>query len=67
MQLAVRGKRRNTVVHLQKKYNKLELTVAQCFSLVDHNDWSRWFPISSPHVYAVPVTVLLVGSPKKER
>jgi hypothetical protein len=35
------------------------------FRLVDHNDWSRWFAISSSHVYAVPVTVLLVGLPKK--
>ncbi len=23
--------------------------------MVDHNDWSRWFAISSSHVYAVPV------------
>ncbi len=55
----------NTVVHLQKKCNKLDLSVAQYFSLVDHNDWSRWFATSSSHVYAVPVTVLLVGLPKK--
>jgi hypothetical protein len=32
--------------------------------LVDHNDWYRWFAISSPHIYAVPVTVLLVELPK---
>jgi hypothetical protein len=35
--------------------------------LVDHNDWSRWFAISSPHTYAVPVTILLVGLPKNKR
>jgi hypothetical protein len=35
-------------VHLQKKKcNKLDLTAAQYFWLVDHNDWSRWFAISS--------------------
>ncbi len=28
--------------------NKLDLTADQYFSLVDHNDWSRWFAISSP-------------------
>jgi hypothetical protein len=52
VQLAMDGKRRN-------------ILGAQYFSLVDHNDWSRWFAISSPHIYAVPVTVLLVGLPKK--
>jgi hypothetical protein len=44
--------------------NKLDLTAAQYFWLVDHNDWSRLLAISSPHLYAVPVTVLLVGLPK---
>jgi hypothetical protein len=56
------GERRNTS---KKECNKLDLTTAQYFWLVDHNDWSRWFAISSPHVYAVPVTVLLVGLQKK--
>jgi hypothetical protein len=51
----------------KKEYNKLERTASQCFSLVDHNDWSRWFAISSPHVYAVSVTVLLVVLQKKHR
>jgi hypothetical protein len=32
----------------QKECNKLHLTTAQYFWLVDHNDWSRWFAISSP-------------------
>jgi len=49
-----------------KECNKLDLIAAQYFSLVDHNDWSRWFTISSSHVYAVPNTVLLVGLPKKK-
>jgi len=46
-------------VHLQKK---LDVTA----------DWSiimigpGGFLISSPHMYAVPVTVLLVGLPKKK-
>jgi hypothetical protein len=47
----------------KKECNKLELTAGQYFWLVDHNDWSRWFAISSSHVYAVLVTVLLVGLP----
>ncbi len=44
-------KRRDTVLHLhtsKKECNKLDLTTARYFSLVDHNDWSRWFAISSP-------------------
>ncbi len=51
----------------KKECNKLDLTAAHYFGLVDHNDWSRWFAISSPHMYAVPVTVLLVGLPKKKK
>jgi hypothetical protein len=50
----------------KKECNKLDLTAARYFCLVDHNDWSRSFAVSSPQVYAVPVTVLLVGLPKKK-
>jgi len=32
----------------KKECNKLDLNTDQYFSLVDHNDWSRWFAISSP-------------------
>ncbi len=49
-----------------KEYNKLDLTAAQYFGLVDHNDCCWWFATSSPEVYAVPATVLLVGLPKKK-
>jgi hypothetical protein len=46
----------------------MELTAVQYFRLVDHNDWSRWFAMSSPHIIAVPVTVLLVGGlPNKKQ
>jgi hypothetical protein len=31
----------------KKECNKLDLIAVQYFSLVDHNDWSRWFAISS--------------------
>jgi hypothetical protein len=47
----------------KKECNKVDITAAQYFWLVDHNDWSRWFAISSSHIYAV--TVLLVGLPEK--
>jgi hypothetical protein len=47
--------------------NKLDLTAAQYFSLVDPNDSSMWFAISSPQVHTVPVTVVLVGLPKKKQ
>jgi hypothetical protein len=49
----------------KKECNKLDLTAAQYFLLVDDNDWSRWFAINSSHMYGVPVTVLLVVLPKK--
>jgi len=45
----------------KKECNKLDLTAAEYFCLVNRNDWSRWFAITSPHIYTVPVTVLLVG------
>jgi len=41
----------------KKSVIKLDLNVAPYFSLVEHNDWSKWFAISSPYVYAVSVTV----------
>ncbi len=62
--LAVKGS--TQVCTSKKEYNKLDLTAAQYFLLVDPNDWSRWFAISSSHVYAVLVTVLLMGLSKKK-
>jgi len=50
----------------KNELNKLDLTATQYFGLVDHNDWSRWFAISSAHIYAVPGTVLSVGLPEKK-
>jgi hypothetical protein len=68
VQRAAASKRRNRVCTSTKECNKLDLTAAQyCCQLVDHNDWSRWFAISSSDVYAVPVTVLLVGLPEKTK
>ncbi len=47
--------------------NKLDLTAVQYFWMVDHNGWSRWFAVSSSHVYAVLRAVLLVWLPIKRR
>jgi hypothetical protein len=44
-----------------KKCNKYDLTATQCFSLAHHNEWSRWFAISSPHLFVVLISVLWVG------
>jgi hypothetical protein len=56
----------NTVVHLQKG-KKLDLNAAQYFWLVDQNDWSRWFAISSYHVYAISVTIFIGGVARKRK
>jgi len=32
----------------RKEYNKYDLTATQCFWLAHHNDWLRWFAISTP-------------------
>jgi hypothetical protein len=37
------------------------------FLIGSHNDWSMWFAISSPHVFTVPDTVLLVGLPQNKQ
>jgi hypothetical protein len=34
---------------------KYDLTAAQCFWLPHPNDWSRWFAISSPPLFVLPV------------
>jgi hypothetical protein len=46
----------------KKECNKLD----QYFWLVDHNDWSRWFPISSPHICGVPNHSFIGGVAKKK-
>jgi hypothetical protein len=47
-----------------KQFNKYDLDSA-LFSLPYHNDWSRWFAISSLHLLVVPVSVLWVGLQKR--
>jgi len=37
----------------------------QYFWLADHNDWSRWFAINSPHVYVVQLYSFIGGVAKK--
>jgi hypothetical protein len=41
--------------------NKYDQTAAPCCWLANHNDWSRWFAISSSHLFAVLASVLWVG------
>jgi len=69
-QCAVAGKRRNTIVHLQKKsVIKYDLTAAPCFSLAHHNDWSRPFTTNLvvPHLFAIPVSILWLGLQRSEQ
>jgi hypothetical protein len=40
--------------------NKYDLTAGPCFWLVNHNDWSKWFAISSSHLFAILLPVFLV-------
>jgi len=42
--------------------NKYDVTT----SPFNHNDWSRWFAISSSHVYAVAVPVSWVGLKRRK-
>jgi len=49
VQVAVASKRR------RKGYTKYDLTVGERLWLM-HNDWSRWFAISSPPLFIVQVS-----------
>ncbi len=48
----------------RKECTKYDLTAAQYFWLAHHNDWSRWFAVVVPYLFAVPVSVLWVGLQK---
>jgi hypothetical protein len=49
----------------KKECNKLDLTAAQYFWLVDHHDWSRWFVISGPMKMEFETQFYWWGCPKK--
>ncbi len=67
--IAVAGKRRNNPVYMQKRVysNTYDQTAAQCFSLAHHNDWSRWFAISSPQFMCCPSFSLMGGGCKNNK
>jgi len=67
VQIAVAGKSHGKRRTFTEECNKLDLTAVQYFWSVDHNDWSKWFAISSSHLYAVQITVLVVGLQKKKK
>jgi len=45
---------KGAAVLYRKECNKYDLSAAQCFLLAHHNDWSRWFAISSPSPICCP-------------
>jgi hypothetical protein len=45
--------------------NRYDLTADPCSRLANHTDWSRWFAISSSHLFAVPVSVLWIKKSKQ--
>jgi len=53
-QFVVAGKCGRCAVHWRKESNKYDLTTVQCFLLTHHNDWSRWFAISTPPPIGCP-------------
>jgi hypothetical protein len=60
-QCAVAGKWRRSALHFRKECNKYDITTLQCFLLPHHNDWSRWFAISSPPPIGCPSFNFQVG------
>jgi hypothetical protein len=59
-------KAQQSCAHAREECNKYDLTRDPCFLLAHHNDSSRWFAISSSHIFAVPVSVLWVGLQKSK-
>jgi hypothetical protein len=51
--------------HWLKSVMNIILTAPPCFWLAKHNDWSRWSSITSSHLFAVLVSVLLGGGCEK--
>jgi hypothetical protein len=63
-QFADAGKKeQQSCASAREECNKYDLTDAPCFWLAKHNDWSKWFAISSSHIFAV--SVLWGGVAKK--
>jgi hypothetical protein len=50
----------------RKECNKYDLTASQCFWLGHHNDWSRWFALSSPPPICCPSSFSFIGGVAKE-
>jgi hypothetical protein len=40
--------------HAREECNKCDVTPDPSFGLANHNDWSRWFAISSSHLFCSP-------------
>jgi hypothetical protein len=53
--------------HWLKSVMNIILTAPPCFWLAKHNDWSRWSSITSSHLFAVLVSVLLGGGLRKSK
>jgi hypothetical protein len=53
-----------TLCTCRTECSKCDLTSSQCFWLVYHNDWSKWFAISSSPPICCSVSVLWVGCQK---
>jgi hypothetical protein len=51
----------------REECNKWDLTADPYFWFVNHNDWSRWFALSSSHLFALPRSVLWVGLEKSKQ
>jgi hypothetical protein len=52
------GKKRSSkaCAPAKEESNKYDLTAVPYFGLDNHNDWSRWFAISSSHLFALLVS-----------
>jgi len=60
----VQGMKQKTFYHHRIK--ECNMITDQHFWLAYHNDWSRWFDISSAPLFAVAVSVLWVGLQKSK-
>ncbi len=69
LRLIIWQKAQQSLKPAREECDKYDLIVAPYFWLVNHNDWCRWFAISSlPTIskLAVPILVLWVGRKKSK-
>jgi hypothetical protein len=55
-----------SLTFVKEECNKYDLIDTPCFLLINHNDWSKWFAISSLPPICSPILILWLGLRKNK-